>query len=462
MRLVSLSVLAVAALACQPATTASLQDASLKRGALEGPYVAGVTEQFTLDIEPGTRVLWAASAGQLSSQNEKVEWTLAEGLSTLTATLTRADKSTESRQWSFAVEAVPKEGVTSAREALLAAPITVIDGGVETSGAACDLQYDSTGAVHMAFTTSTHPSIFYGKWNGTAWTIEFVDGLGFGVGGRVDDTSVQLQVDSAGGVHLLYVRNTPVAQLWYATRSSGGSWLRERVDSDTVRYSAGQRYTLTINAAQSNRPYAVFTSIFNSTGRRLTISQRTAANTWAITQLATTVTGASATEDLRGDAVFSNGFLVFPVVSSAGTTQALVGWTPTAASLISLVPSASVVGVDTDDSDLTAAGANRVLMRSTRGVYDFSINSTFSASTFVWSSSTIYGGAQGDLAWNGTRPVVMQNLNGSLELATPNTEGYWLWTALGTTSGATAALALHPTTGVANVCYQSAGRIMFQ
>jgi hypothetical protein len=103
-----------------------------------------------------------------------------------------------------------------------------------------------------------------------------------------------------------------------------------------------------------------------------------------------------------------------------------------------------------------------VLARSRQGVFDVAVAPTFSASTFAWSPSTIYGAEQGDLAWSGTKPVVMQELSGSLELATPNAEGYWLWTSLGTTSGSTAALALHPSTGAASICYQSAGRVMFQ
>lgn len=459
MRTLSLCAFAIAALACQPAPTASLQDAALTRDALDGPYVAGVTETFSLNITPGTKVRWSATSGQLSAQNEKVQWTLVEGLATLTASVTRPDGTSESRDWSFSVERESRVGVTTARDALLAAPISVLDGGVETSGAACDLAYDTAGAVHLAFTTSTHPSIFYGKWNGTSWSLEFVDGLGFNVGGRVDDTTVQMQVEGNGTVHILYVRSTPVAQLWYATKS-GATWTRERVDSDLVRYSSG-RYALALNPAQTNRPYAVYTSTAMA-GQRIAVSQRSAANTWTIAQLLTTPTGASSYEQVRGDAIFANGFLVFPVAGSATVSSALFGWTPTGTTYVNMNISATSVTFDTDDTDIASAGGNRLLLRSTRGVYDFTINTTFTASTYTWSASTIYGGAQGDVAWNGTRPVLMQNLNGSLELATPNVDGYWLWTALGTTNGVTGAMALHPTTGVANICYQSGGRIMFQ
>lgn len=462
MRLVSLlaAVSAVVVVACANAPSGVTREGGLTREAGEGPYVAGTTEVFSIDIPAGTQVRWSASAGALSASQARVRWTLPEGVATLTAALTAPDGQVTNREWTFQVEAAVRVGHASAREALLATPVQVIDGGVETSGNGCDLQYDSAGNVHLAFTTSTHPSIFYGKWNGTSWTIEFVDGLGFNTGARIEDSRVGLVVESNGTPHLIYVRNTPAAQLWYATKS-GSTWIRERIDSDTVSlFSSTYRYALTLNPAQSNRPYAVYTSRFGTSQERLAVSQRTGAGAWSPVQVVPTLTGASSYERLMGDAVFVGGTLVFPAAASVSPSYMFVGWTSTASGFVGTL--ANSPGLDIADVDLAVAGSSRVIARTRQGVFDLTVGSPFSASTMTWSASTISGASEGDVAWNGSRPVVMQNLSGSLELATPNAEGYWLWTALSTTSGSTAALALHPSTGVASVCYQAGGHIMFQ
>lgn len=462
MRLVSLSaaLLAVFVVACANAPSGVTREGGLTREGAEGPYVAGTTEVFSLDVAAGTQVRWFATAGALSASQARVRWTLPEGLSTLTATLTAPDGQVTNREWSFQVEPPVRVGHTTAREALLGAPIQVVDGGVETSGNGCDLQYDGTGNVHLVFTTSTHPSIFYGRWNGSTWSIEFVDGLGFNTGARIEDSRVALAVESNGTPHLVYVRNTPSGQLWYATKS-GATWVRERIDSDTVRlFDSTYRFALALNPAQSNRPYAVFTSLFGTSQQRIAVSQRTAVGTWSPVQLTTTVTGATSYERLVGDAVFVGGTLVFPVIASGSTTYAFFGWTGTGTTF---VPSlANSPGFDTSDVDLAVASASRVVARTRQGVFDLTVGAPFSSSTMTWSASTISGASEGDVAWTGGRPVVMQNLNGSLELATPNAEGYWTWTALSTASGNTAALALHPTTGAASICYQAGGRVMFQ
>lgn len=395
---------------CQAPLATSLQDATLQRQSVEGPYLAGATEHFLLNLSEGAKVRWGASSGALTARNTEVEWTLVEGFTTLTATLTRADGQSESREWHFQVEPAPTVGSTSAREALLATPIQVQDGGVETSGRACDVQYDGAGNAHIAFTTSTHPSVMYGKFNGTAWTIEVVDGLGFNVGGRVDDSQIRLQVESNGTPHLLYVRALAANQLWYATKS-GATWTRERVDTDLLRTTG--RIALALNGTA--RPHAVYTSpaVAND---RLTVAVRNGANSWTQNQFVPTLTGATSYERLQGDAVFVGSNLVFPFISSVAPSQALASWTSgtTAAFLAVTTP-----GVDTQDMDLAAVSGTRLLARSRQGVFDFAVNATFNASTFTWSPSTIYGAEQGDLAWNGTRPVVMQELSGTLDSPPP-------------------------------------------
>lgn len=460
MRFVCLLTASLVVVACASPAPTTVRSGGLSREGAEGPYIAGTTETFSLDVAAGTQVRWSATAGALSGSNARVQWTLPEGVATLTAVLTGVDGQTVNREWSFQVEPAPRPGHATARESLMATPIQVIDGGVETSGNACDVQYDAAGNVHLAFTTSTHPSIFYGRWNGSTWTIEFVDGLGFNVGARVDDTLVALAVEANGTPHLAYIRNTPGSQLWYATKS-GANWVRERADSDTVRISSATRFGLTLNPAQSNRPYIAYTAPNASAQDRLAVTQRAAAGMWTPVALPS-VTGATSYERVRGDAVFAGGTLVFPIVGSASVPNALVGWTSTLTSYVTVPATVTGVGIDIDDTDLALASASRLIARTRQGVYDVNVGSPFTATTMTWSASTISGAVEGDVAWNGTRPVVMQNLSGSLELATPNAEGYWLWTALGSTSGSTGAMALHPSTGAASICYQSNGHVMFQ
>lgn len=426
---------------------ATLTDAALSRQGVEGPYIAGTSERFVLEVPEGTRVTWSATGGALAGQNEALDWTMPEGLATLTAELARGDERV-TREWHFQVEPAPRPGVTSAREALLATPIVAFDGGVETSGEACDLATDSSGAVHMAFTSSTHPSIFYARWSGSAWTIEFVDGLGFNVGGLVDDSVVDLAVEPTGVPHLLYLRS---GQLWWATKS-GSAWLRERVDTDALR-PVGNRFSLVLNPNAANRPTVVYDAYNASFYDRITIAQRTAANTWTPTQYAGT---ASTWEQPRGEAVYLGANLVIPFASSSAPNRGLMSFNGTA-----LTPF-GISALDLSDADLAVVSATRVLVRTTQGVVDVAVASPFGASTSTYSASTIYGSQVGDLAWNGSRPVVLQYFSGSLELATSAADGYWTWTTLGQTANLSAALALHPSTGVANLCYQANGRIMFQ
>jgi len=104
-----------------------------------------------------------------------------------------------------------------------------------------------------------------------------------------------------------------------------------------------------------------------------------------------------------------------------------------------------------------------VLYRTWRGLLDVSLNATFSSSTFVYSSvEESLGSFVGDIAWAGTRPVVLHQHGGLMELVTTNASNFWTYTQYGSTTGETASVAVHPTTGEVSICYQSNDRIMFQ
>src|SRR5262249_25368122 len=56
--------------------------------------------------------------------------------------------------------------------------------GIEHYGSACQLEMQGSVA-HLLYLDDTHPSLWYGRWNGTSWQTELVDGMGFNVGGEV-------------------------------------------------------------------------------------------------------------------------------------------------------------------------------------------------------------------------------------------------------------------------------------
>ena len=54
--------------------------------------------------------------------------------------------------------------------------------------------------------------------------------------------------------------------------------------------------------------------------------------------------------------------------------------------------------------------------------------------------------------------------SGNVELVTPASIGasFWTWTQLGSSTGLSSSVAVHPSTGVASICYQANSRVMFQ
>ncbi|MFZ5439063.1 MAG: hypothetical protein ACOZQL_03595 [Myxococcota bacterium] len=443
--------------------TASRVQGLLRSG--EGPYVKGQVESLRAlyDAAHVKSVAWSASAGALSARGERVTWTLpAADTAELTLTLTLDDGAEVVTPFGFSlVERAENPRVArSASEALLATPMPVLDGGVaEISGGACEVEYDSGANVHLAFTTGTHPAVYYGRWNGSAWTLEVMDAMGFNTGGLVGPTMVRLRVDASNNPHILYLRDS---QLWYATKS-GSTWTRERVDSATnPLYSTDSDSSfLALNAM--GRPTVGYQT-YPSYSRQV-LATRTAPNTWTATLPTYSIAGTNYTVRGRGDLMFdAAGTLYFPVYVSGSTTSAsyLGSWNGTATDARAVATNAS--GWDLAAASGVWAGANRLLYRTAAGVYDFALATPLANATYTWSPNEQSGAGEGDLAWNG-RPVVLHHHSGgSLELVTPLATGssFWTWTQLGSSSGVTASVAVHPTTGVPSICYQANNRVMFQ
>jgi len=448
-------------------TTAS-QVQGLRRAG-DGAFIKGTEESFTaaFDATHVRKLEWSASAGALSARAAQVKWTLPqEDFAELTLTLTLDDGTQVVTPFGFSL-VEPRENahaVKSASEALLATPMPILDGGVaEISGGACELEYDATGAnVHLAFTSSTHPAVYYGKWNGSSWALEVMDTLGFNTGGRIYPGQVHLKVDASGNPHILYVRDF---QVWYATKS-GTTWTRERVDSVAFPAYSAESRTLAIGLNSTGRPSALYSI---SSTERLVFATRTAPGTWTQTTLNFPM-GTNYQTSPRGDLLFDGaGVAYFPVEvygSLNGGYYDYVGsWNGTTAELRLMTLSGNTApGWDTLVASAAWAGAGRMVLRTTAGVYDFTIAAPLTNATWTWSAAEQTGAGVGDLAWNG-RPVVLHHHSGgSMELVTPAATGasFWTWTQMGTSSGVSASVAVHPTTGVPSICYQAGGRVMFQ
>ncbi len=437
----------------------------LERLERTGAFESGVEEQFRLHVDSSivSRVEWSASGGALSTSGNAATWKMPRtATASLELAVHRRDGSIGNLVWTFSVlPTVDSSRPRSAQAALLTTPMPVLDGGsIEVSGGACEVRYEGTTSnVAIAFTTATHPALMYGRWNGSVWTLEVVDAMGFNTGGAISQF-VSMQVEAAGTPHLTYVRDN---QVWYATKS-GGTWLRERVDSVAQPYAAVG--IVSSSRAETSAPSIVLAattpSVLYASGTspyRPVIAVRTAANSWTrnvIPGAAATTSNVYPMGELVIDAAGRYVFTAEDFTSVSPFTK-LMGWTSTGGGQAVAQPFDS-------RGDAVLVGGTRLLTRSLNGVFDFSLNSTFSATTATWSSVEVSGSLVGDLEWNPvtSRPVLLHHHGSVLELVTPNASGFWTYTQLGTSSGVSAGLAVHPTSGEASICYQANSRIMFQ
>jgi hypothetical protein len=250
----------------------------------------------------------------------------------------------------------------------------------------------------------------------------------------------------------------------YATKSAG-NWIRERVDSATFPVGPGlvsDEASAPSIVLNGTTPVVLYTIGGTYTYRPI-ISTRTGVGTWSQAQVTVPVLDPSDRMLPQGElALDGAGRFLFPVygyITSVGYRYLLVAYTPASTTSVQLNQGLS------GRSDTVLASPTRLLLRNSSAVYDVALNATFSASTYTYSSvEASTSSVTGDLAWSASasKPVVLHNHSGSLELVTPNASGFWTYQQLGSTSGVSAGLAVNPTTGEASICYQANSRIMFQ
>jgi hypothetical protein len=98
-----------------------------------------------------------------------------------------------------------------------------------------------------------------------------------------------------------------------------------------------------------------------------------------------------------------------------------------------------------------------------RGALDDITVGTPLASSTVSSSPVDYSYGSSDLAYGAGKPVVALRTGTALEFGTPDAQGFWTYTQLGTVQDATRpSVAIRPTDGVPHVCYQRDGKVSFQ
>ena len=128
----------------------------------------------------------------------------------------------------------------------------VIDAS-STFGATCSLAIGS-GAVVIAYRDMVHPGVRLATVASGGAAIERVDGMGYEVGGAVDD-QLALTLSPDGTPQLAYTLES--GAVWYATRQPGG-WLRERVDGGIARQKDSYGFVaIALDPTRASRP-AVF------------------------------------------------------------------------------------------------------------------------------------------------------------------------------------------------------------
>ncbi|MCY1044934.1 hypothetical protein OV208_26695 [Corallococcus sp. bb12-1] len=417
-----------------------------------GPYVGGTPERFRIVAsgEAFKSVRWSTTAGVIESDAEHVTWTLpSAGTASLSVSVETESGKTAEGAFHFSVVASPL------------ATSTVIDPGPDVTGSICELAFDDAGKGHVVYTNDTHNTLWYASWNGTTWTTEQIDGPGFNTGGMFISKPA-LALDAATGTpHVAYLKSTgPVSvatfRVGYAARVNG-AWTREAVD-----VAPTTRLGIALNPAQGQQPSIVAAS---STSGTLRVITRAATNTWVATPL-TTLTASY----LTGDPVFDATGGLYVMTNQVATS--------TPANYLRVIRGSVVdsfkvrdtgTGFSSSWSSLVWGQGQHLLVQAnsiTEGdraaMDDITVGTPVSAST-VSSSPVDYRYQTSDLAYGGGKPVSVLRNGTAMELTTPDAQGFWTYTQLGTVDEATRpSVAIRPTDGTPHVCYQQDGKVSFQ
>jgi PKD repeat protein len=190
-------------------------------------------------------------------------------------------------------------------------------GAQQSLGSMCQL-VSAGSELHVAFRELSHPSLYYARLAGGAWTIEFVDGMGLKRGGLVGER-FSLAVDTSGVVQVAYFLEGQGA--FWARRSATG-WERERVDS-SARAAYDSTVTLTLDGSQGQRPTVFFTEYGAATSYQTRVSSAVRGPGGAWTQMLLDLLPGAANESLVGDVLIgADGRAYIPVNSSLAQLKA--------------------------------------------------------------------------------------------------------------------------------------------
>lgn len=313
---------------------------------------------------------------------------------------------------------------------------------VEPYGTACALAARGT-LLHVAYFASTHPAVYYARWDGTTFTRELVDGLGFNMGGRADGR-LSMAVDAMGTPHVLWVRSDR-PELWYATKS-GTAWARERVDTATERV-AGDTIAITLDPA-NGQPVVTYSFNNASAQPRIAIARKTGA-TWTIAQ--PRFSTATSYERPTGDVAVLGGVVYVPFVSSATPASGIGAWNGTTAETLPLTFS----GVTS-----LATRTGKLFSMSGLGLHDISLVAPFSSSTWQLSLVQASNTNQHAVALEASgKPRVVTNRGSTLESVRTGIGDYWLYEDLGATDSAIIDADVDAA-GDTRACFFRAGRLL--
>lgn len=420
----------------------------LEREVGAGPYLGSTEERFKLVAsgEVLKAVRWSANAGSLQPDAEQVTWTLPPaGVASLSVSVeTESGKKAEG-SFNFNVVASP----------LVAH--TVIDTGPSVTGGTCELEFDNAGNGHVVYTNDTHNTLWYASWDGTTWKTEQIDGPGFNTGSVFVTTAV-LAVDAATGTpHVAYLKGTGTLPntsqvVGYAVRVNG-VWVRENLNTaGTVRLG------IALNPAQGQQPVIVYSNPAGS----IRVATRTAVNTWSSVVLALPTSSLNNSDPLF-DATGALHLVTAQTTngSSSNHLQVIRG---------SAIESYRMEDTGSVQSLSLAWGADRHLLALSVAIYDgersaiddITLGTPLSTST-MRSSPVDYKYKDSDLAYGGGKPVVVTRTSTTLQLMTPDAQGLWVYTQLGSVDDNTRlSVAIRPTDGTPHVCYQRGSRVSFQ
>jgi PKD repeat protein len=298
----------------------------------------------------------------------------------------------------------------------------VVDGSDENASAACSLGV-AGATLCVAWFSSKHPTLWYGRWASGVFTREIIDSLGFNTGGNVNPT-VSLVLDGAHAPHVAYAKN---GQVFYATKVAG-SWLRERVDSATLP-AYGLTTAMPSVAVSSTGQVAIAYDTYTSPYTRLVVATRTGTGVWSQAQVSFPL-GTVWESHLQGEIVFSaSGALLLPVSVYASSTNSyasyLAAWTTSATEVYRLTTAAL-----TTATSLTWAGPSRLLIMGGTGLFDVTLAAPLANSTATMSYLETSSTSQHAVAVTSTSsPRIVVNHGSTLESVWPH-PGSTFWDRL--------------------------------